>query len=416
MRFIFFIFLLCVSRLCAQVNQAHLKGTTANVQTQINARATIIGTNVLSSKLLYDGNLTNDLEFEDIATLTLDSTDLGLYGVASAYLDGGSTTLRGVTNLQVITPGVFAGTATANQVLTLVDPIEGTSEFVDLPSAGSYLELTGGTMSGQINMGSQRIVSLGAPSSTTDAATKLYVDALHSTIESVTFAAASATNVNNLDPGSTTATRVLVTRSGSIQDIVITGIVAPAHNNRLMILVNGNSGSMQLVGSGTSSTAANRFSFTADGAGASRNITIGPWDAALLFYEPGGSPRWKYLGTLSQGNNTIIQTSPSGVIVGGLNRVTVGGPFERLVTAAFPFYGIEEWSSTTTTAVRMVELFNQTGGSVTIHHDAMPGGSQPVTQGILTPTGAGVTWPNLTAARFIYDKSTNRWRLVNSSF
>lgn len=376
----------------------------------------------LTNKLAVDADA-NAVEFSDLSTFTV-SPSSGSFLSGSLYLTNSPTAhiaamnawIEGRSSMRLYTPAVAAGTATGGQFLSLTDDANGEVEFVDAPGAGSYLALAGGTMSGQINMGSQRIVSLGAPSSTTDAATKLYVDQLNNAIESVTYAAAGATNVNNLDPGSTTATRVFVTRSGSIQDIVITGIVAPAHNNRLMILVNGNSGSMQLVGSGTSSTAANRFVFTADGAGASRNITIGPWDAALLFYEPGATPRWKYLGTLSQGNNTIIQTSPSGVIVGGINRVTVGGPFERLVAAAFPFYGIEEWSSTTTTAVRMVELFNQTGGSVTIHHDAMPGGSQPVTQGILTPTGSGVTWPNLTAARFIYDKSTNRWRLLNGSF
>jgi hypothetical protein len=389
----------------------------------------VSGTNVsLNQIITLTNNLTVEadssaVEFSGLSTFTVSpssgsylSGDLYITNSPTAYIAAMNAWIEGRSSMRLYTPAVAAGTATGGQFLSLTDDANGEVEFVDIPGAGSYLALAGGTMSGTINMGSQRIVSLGAPSSTTDAATKLYVDQLNNAIESVTYAAAGATNVNNLDPGSTTATRVFVTRSGSIQDIVITGIVAPAHNNRLMILVNGNSGSMQLVGSGTSSTAANRFVFTADGAGASRNITIGPWDAALLFYEPGGSPRWKYLGTLSQGNNTIIQTSPSGVFVDALNRVTFGGPFERLVTAGFPFYGILELSTTTTTAVRMVELFNQTGSSVTIHHDAMPGGSQPVTQGILTPTGSGVTWPNLTAARFIYDKSTNRWRLLNGSF
>ncbi len=132
----FFIILFLLSAACfAQVKQWHLTNTTGNVQEQINARATIIGTNVLSAKLLYDGNLTNDLEFEDIATLTLDSSTLNLYGVASAYLDGGDTTIRAITNLHVITPGVYAGTATAGQVLKLTDAVEGTVEFATQDSA-----------------------------------------------------------------------------------------------------------------------------------------------------------------------------------------------------------------------------------------------------------------------------------------
>jgi hypothetical protein len=133
----FFIILFLLPAACfAQVKQWHLTNTTGNVQEQINARATIIGTNVLSAKLLYDGNLTNDLEFEDIATLTLDSTDLGLYGVASAYLDGGITTLRGVTNLQVVTPAVHGGQAVAGQVLRLSNASEGDVEFATPSVAG----------------------------------------------------------------------------------------------------------------------------------------------------------------------------------------------------------------------------------------------------------------------------------------
>jgi len=123
-------------RLSAQVNQAHLKGTTANVQTQISARAMLIGTNVLSANLLYDGASTNDIEFDDIARLTLDSTDSQFTGVASLYLDGGITTLRGVTNLQVITPAVTAGTATTGQYLKLTDDVEGAVEFDTLTLSG----------------------------------------------------------------------------------------------------------------------------------------------------------------------------------------------------------------------------------------------------------------------------------------
>lgn len=89
-----------------------------------------LATNVLLVGSSYiDGDLTNDLELQDIAQLTLDGTDTGVYGVASLFLDGGVSTLRGVTNLNLITPGVTAGTATAGQVLQLTDAVEGTVEF-----------------------------------------------------------------------------------------------------------------------------------------------------------------------------------------------------------------------------------------------------------------------------------------------
>jgi len=92
--------------------------------------ATRIATNVtLLGPTYVDGNLTNGFELQDITQLTLDGTDTGVYGVASLFLDGGVSTLRGVTNLNLITPGVTAGTATAGQVLQLTDAVEGTVEF-----------------------------------------------------------------------------------------------------------------------------------------------------------------------------------------------------------------------------------------------------------------------------------------------
>lgn len=127
-RFLTILFLLSASCF-AQVKQWHLTNTTGNVQEQINARALLAGTNVLTAHLEYEGNLTNDLEFNDLARLTFDSTDFTALGVATAYIDGGITTLRGTTNLQLVTPAVRLGTATVGQVLKLSDASEGTVEF-----------------------------------------------------------------------------------------------------------------------------------------------------------------------------------------------------------------------------------------------------------------------------------------------
>ena len=134
-RFFTIIFILSVS-CSAQVKMFYLTNLNANVQEQINARATIIGTNILSANLLYDGASTNELEFDDFLRIDLDGTDASVGGVASLYLDGGITTLRGVTNLQVVTPAVRLGTAITGQYLKLTDDAEGAVEFDTLTLPG----------------------------------------------------------------------------------------------------------------------------------------------------------------------------------------------------------------------------------------------------------------------------------------
>jgi hypothetical protein len=93
-----------------------------------------------SPGLTFDGNLTNTFELGDISTLTLDGIDTGLYGVKTLFLDGGIATLRGVTNLNIITPGVFSGTATTGQYLRLTDAGEGGVEFVTITNAAAVAD------------------------------------------------------------------------------------------------------------------------------------------------------------------------------------------------------------------------------------------------------------------------------------
>ncbi len=95
-----------------------------------------MATNVTLLGLTYvDGNLTNGFELQDISQLTLDGTDTGVYGVATLFLDGGISTVRGVTNINLITPGVTAGSVSNGYVLRLTDSVEGTVEFAPLPGA-----------------------------------------------------------------------------------------------------------------------------------------------------------------------------------------------------------------------------------------------------------------------------------------
>lgn len=84
---------------------------------------------ILTNDWLVDLQTTNSVELDDASRIDLDGLDTSVGGVQSLYLDGGITTLRGVTNLQVVTPGVRVGTALTGQVLRLTDDVEGTVEF-----------------------------------------------------------------------------------------------------------------------------------------------------------------------------------------------------------------------------------------------------------------------------------------------
>lgn len=196
-RILLCIWLLLPLCLCAQTQSVINTGATANDGTgdsirtafnKINTNFTTLwsavytngvsefGTNiVLSGNTLFDGNLTNNLELGDIAQLTLDGTDTGVYGVSTLFLDGGITTLRGVTNLNLITPFVRLGTATNGQFLRLTDATEGTVEFAD-GSDSTKLPLAGGTMTGDINLGQRYVTNSTLPLQVQDLANRRYVD------------------------------------------------------------------------------------------------------------------------------------------------------------------------------------------------------------------------------------------------
>lgn len=93
----------------AQVNQAHLKGTTSNVQDQIN------------TKLSTNGGVV-----------------AGAFAVTSAptaRITGTNVWLEGKSSVRIFTPSLYAGTAVDGQVLTLTDDANGTVEFTTLSTA-----------------------------------------------------------------------------------------------------------------------------------------------------------------------------------------------------------------------------------------------------------------------------------------
>ena len=376
------------------------------------------GTTTLTGTKIWNGALTKNVEFNDIATLTLDATNLNLSGVAAASLAStgagvgqGEVEIRADQQLTILTPAVVAQTATVGQVLQLTDAVNGVVEFASA-GGGSFLPLAGGTMAGPIAMSSQKITGLGTPTNTTDASTKLYVDQLNNTLEPVTYSGGASTTINNLNPGSTTASRIWFTSSvsaGSGGFITVTGIVAPTYASKTLIVTNTAGVPLVFSPNDTNSTAANRFValINASSAG-SADMTLAPMDSGFFVYDSSSS-RWRFLGRIQLGNFTFASMTSGGVAVDAINYIQPGGQFEFVTSAAYAFRALRALSSNTSTL--MVELFNKTGGSITINYDAA---TPTAADGIYTPSGANVTWPNLTAARFAYDRAVSRWRLLNT--
>lgn len=321
----------------------------------------------------------------------------------------GEVEIQAGQQLAILTPAVVAQTATVGQVLQLTDAVNGVVEFGSA-GGGSFLPLAGGTMSGPIAMGSQQITGLGAPTNTTDASTKLYVDQVYNTSEPVTYSGGASTTINNLNPGSTTANRIIFTSTvsaGTGGFVTVTGILAPTYASKTLIITNAASVPLVLSPQDIGSTAANRFqSLTNANSTGSADMTLAPLDSGVFVYE---SSRWRFIGRIQLGNFTFASMTPGGVAVNAINYIQPGGQFEFVTSAAYAFRALRALSSNTSTL--MVELFNKTGGSITINYDAA---TPTAADGIYTPSGANVTWPNLTAARFAYDRAVSRWRLLNT--
>lgn len=390
--------------------------TTKKVLVSDAVAAGLSGVCELTANGQISGGLTRNFEFNDIATLTLDATNLNLSGVAAASLAStgagagqGEVEIRADQQLTILTPAVVAQTATVGQVLQLTDAVNGVVEFASA-GGGSFLPLAGGTMAGPIAMGSQQITGLGAPTNTTDASTKLYVDQVYNTSEPVTYSGGASTTINNLNPGSTTANRIIFTSTVSAATggfITVTGILAPTYASKTLIITNAASVPLVLSPQDIGSTAANRFQslINANSTGVA-DMTLAPLDSGVFVYE---SSRWKFIGRIQLGNFTFASLTSGGVAVDATNYIRPGGQFEFVTSAAYAFRALRALSSNTSTLI--VELFNKTGGSITINYDAA---TPTAADGIFTPSGANVTWPNLTAARFAYDRAVSRWRLLNT--
>jgi len=144
--------------------------------------------------ITVDGAVTGSVTLDGSSNVTL-TTTLNLTGTPTA-----PTATAGTNTTQIATTA-FVTTAVDTAITNLLDDAPGVLDTLNELAAaigddanfigtindniGSKLSLSGGTMTGNIDMGSHSLTGLPAPLSSTDAATKSYVDAaLSSTLSS----------------------------------------------------------------------------------------------------------------------------------------------------------------------------------------------------------------------------------------
>jgi hypothetical protein len=251
----------------------------------------ICGLSLISFEALAQFSVTNSFTSTSVISSSQMNTNFDdIEAQINALWGAGSITTSQLANGSVTAAKIASMGATTNQVLTYT----GSTWTPMTPSMidSTKLPLAGGTMSGVLNMGTNKIMNLGAPSSSTDAATKTYVD---STI-SGQVSSLSATNI-------------------------ISGTLAPARG-----------------GTGMTSISANKFVITNTIASAMTEVTCSPGMAVGF---NGTTPGCVEAGKWTSGANGIEYNTGLnvGIGIGAVNTnklhiVTNGGTSNGIVLNA----------------------------------------------------------------------------------
>jgi len=174
-----------VSRL--QISSTGVTTTSGSVQTtgSLSATVDIIATNAAIAATVFSNGV--ELRANDHATYlaakggidgantNIASNDTDITNLITG-LDGSNTNILSVTSNVGLSNNAVTTAFQANDFITFTR-INANLNLVS-SNADSKLDLSGGTMTGEINMGSSKITNLGTPTALTDAATKSYADSL----------------------------------------------------------------------------------------------------------------------------------------------------------------------------------------------------------------------------------------------
>ena len=199
------------------VNNLVVNGTVDFTNTRLTDVAEPVASSDAATKNYVDTSIAAVIDGAPAALDTLNELAAALNDDASFHTSV-TTSLAGKLSL---TGGTMTGQLSlgANKIVSVADPTlaqdVATKAYVDAADT-TGLPLAGGTMSGAIAMGTNKITGLGTPTDAADATTKAYTDSiLGSATSAATSAAAAATSASNASTSASNASSSATAASGS---------------------------------------------------------------------------------------------------------------------------------------------------------------------------------------------------------
>jgi hypothetical protein len=159
----------------------YLNGVTSSIQTQLNDKAPLASPTFTGTVTLPNNTITNAM----MADNSVNTAEIASSAVTTAKIADANVTAGKLASDSVETAKIADGAVTSAKIAndTIVDADINSAAAIAQSKISNLttdldakLPKAGGTMSGAIAMGTNKITGLGTPTSATDAATKAYVD------------------------------------------------------------------------------------------------------------------------------------------------------------------------------------------------------------------------------------------------
>jgi len=187
----------------------YLNGVTSSIQTQLNDKAPLASPTFTGTVTLPNNTITNAM----MADNSVDTAEIASSAVTTAKIADANVTAAKLASGSIETAKIADGAVTSAKIAndTIVDADINSAAAIAQSKISNLttdldakLPKAGGTMSGAIAMGTNKITGLGNPTSAQDAATKAYVDGVAQGLD-VKASVALATTADILANGGTYA-------------------------------------------------------------------------------------------------------------------------------------------------------------------------------------------------------------------